>query len=306
MDPLTGVLNSISLHSAVFCRAKLRAPWAVHTGGMDAGIFHAVVRGRAWITPDGEQTPQALATGDVAMLPHGCGHVMADDPGTTPRPIHELVEAANAEGMASLNVDGGGAETSLVCGRIDFERGDIHPLLGPLPDLIIVRAEDPAVGSWLAPTVQLMAAELDAESPGSRTVITRLADVVVVQALRALTASLPPNQSGWLEALRQPAIARALALIHDRPSERWTVDALAREVGMSRSGFFARFSELVGEPPARYLARWRMHLAARALRRDGASVAEAAERVGYRSVASFSKAFRDLVGISPGAYRRAG
>ena len=144
------------------------------------------------------------------------------------------------------------------------------------------------------------------QRPGGETMITRLSDVLVVQALRAWLESDPAAQSGWLGALRDPQIGRAISLIHREPGRPWTVASLADQIPMSRSAFAARFTELVGEPAMSYVTRWRMHLAAAALRDEGATVAELADRFGYRSEAAFARAFKRVVGTPPGAVRRAG
>jgi AraC-like DNA-binding protein len=152
-----------------------------------------------------------------------------------------------------------------------------------------------------------MALEAEGLRPGGETVITRLSDVLVVQALRAWLESDPAaqSQSGWLGALQDPQIGRAISLVHREPGRDWTVASLADQIPMSRSAFAARFTELVGEPPMSYVTRWRMHLAAAALRDEGATVGEVADRFGYRSEAAFARAFKRVVGLPPGSVRRA-
>lgn len=314
LDALAGVLASVRLRSTVFARAALHAPWAVSTQGLDGGIFHAVVRGRCVVIPGGAASPKGsarpieLGPGDVVLLPHGDPHVMADRPGRRALPIRGRVRVPEGGGVGWLRLDGGGEETSLVCGRFDVEKGaiegDPHPLLGLLPRVVHLRADDPALAPWLSPLVAALAFELDHPEPGASTVITRLADVLVVHAIRA-TVREGTAQDGWLGALRDRRIARALDLVHARPHEPWTAASLAEAVGMGRSAFFERFQALVREPPAQYVARWRMHLAARSLREGSASVAEVARTVGYDSEAAFSRAFKRLVGVSPGRLRRA-
>ena len=180
-------------------------------------------------------------------------------------------------------------------------------LLAVLPRIL---AFDPATSptqlEWLRSTLRLMALEAEGLRPGGETVITRLSDVLVVQALRAWLESDPAAQSGWLGALRDPQIGRAISLIHREPGRPWTVASLADQIPMSRSAFAARFTELVGEPAMSYVTRWRMHLAAVALRDEGATVAALADRFGYRSEAAFARAFKRVVGSPPGAVRRAG
>ena len=318
-DALAEVLRLVRLESSVFARAALFAPWAVSTNGLDGGLFHAVVRGRCVAIPGvppgakkaKETRPLELGAGDVLLLPYGDPHVMADRVGRRAVPIRGRVRTPEAGGVGLLSIDGGGEETSLVCGRFDVERARAtgaddarppHPLLGLLPRVVHLRASDPTLAPWLPPLVAALAFELDHPQPGSSAVITRLADVLVVHAIRACVRE-GTTDGGWLGALRDPRVARALDLLHARPHEPWTASSLAEAVGMGRSAFFERWSALVGEPPAQYLARWRMHLAARALRGREGSVAEIGRRVGYDSEAAFSRAFKRLVGVAPSSLR---
>lgn len=333
VDALAQVLATVRLRSTAFARAALFAPWGVSTRGLDGGIFHAVVRGRCVAIPElahqrgaraskDASRPIELGPGDVVLLPYGDPHVLADRPGRHAVPIRGRVRVPEGGGVGVLSLDGGGEETSLVCGRFDVERPletsvaptakapiaraqtAPHPLLGLLPRVVHLRADDPALAPWLPPLVSALAFELDHHEPGSSTVITRLCDVLVVHAIRACVRDGSTGE-GWLGALRDRRIARALDLVHARPHEPWTAASLAEAVGMGRSAFFERFTALVREPPAQYVTRWRMHLAARSLRDGEASVAEVARRVGYDSEAAFSRAFKRLVGVSPGTVRRA-
>jgi AraC-like DNA-binding protein len=318
-DALAEVLRHVRLESTVFARAALSAPWAVSTNGLDGGIFHAVVRGRCVAIPSMREgarkakaeRPIELGPGDVVLLPYGDPHVMTDRTGRRPVPIRGRVRTPEGGGVGLLSSEGGGEETSLVCGRFDVERarptdGDEarppHPLLGVLPRVVHLRAGDPALAPWLPPLVAALAFELDHPQPGSSAVITRLADVLVVHAIRACVRE-GTTDGGWLGALRDPRVARALDLLHARPHEPWTMASLAEAVGMGRSAFFDRWCALVGEPPAQYLARWRMHLAERSLRSENGSLAEIGRSVGYDSEAAFSRAFKRLVGVAPGSLR---
>jgi AraC-like DNA-binding protein len=179
-------------------------------------------------------------------------------------------------------------------------------LIAVLPETIHVEASSSPQAGWLQSTLSLMAAEAQELRPGGEAVITRLGDILVIQALRSWIATDPAGQTGWLGALRDPQVGRAIALIHRAPARPWTVAALAHEVAMSRSAFAARFTELTGGPVMRYVARTRMHLAWSALKEEGATVAELASRLGYRSEAAFSRAFKRIVGVPPGAAKGAG
>lgn len=289
---------------SIFSRASLAAPWGVESGELGTGIFHAVVRGRAYARlADGGATV-ALDRGDIVMMPHGHNHVLTDEP-LRPAQLIGNLTTHDEDGMGHLVVEGSGPETSLICGRVTFDGDGAHPVFSMLPPLIHVRDVNGSMSHVVESLIELIAAEVDDHVPGSETVVSRLTDVLVIYALRDYIRGLPPDEKGWLGALRHPEIGRALGLMHSDPQRPWTAEALAAAVGLSRSAFFARFRELVGETPAQYLTRWRIHLATRMLREDGASVGATARRVGYATEAAFSNAFVRVMGIRPGAYRRA-
>jgi AraC-like DNA-binding protein len=201
---------------------------------------------------------------------------------------------------------GGGALTTLVCGTVQFDHPAARQLIALLPRVITVAPAGTPQDEWLQSTLRLIAAEARELRPGGETVITRLADILVIQAIRSWIERDPVGQTGWLGALRDRQIGQALALIHRDPARAWTVAQLADAVAMSRSAFAARFSQLVGETPIQYLTRWRMQIALDLLQDDEATVGEAALRLGYQSEAAFSRAFKRAIGVSPGAVRRSG
>ena len=207
---------------------------------------------------------------------------------------------------AIIRHGGGGAGTTLVCGAVRFDHPAARSLIALLPSTIHLAEPDRSGAEWLPATLRMMAAEAAELRPGGETVLTRLADVLVIQAIRAWLAADPGGRTGWLGALRDRQIGRALALVHREPARDWTVAALAAECAMSRSAFAARFTELVGEPAMQYVTRWRMQTALHELSSGDSTVAELAGRLGYRSEAAFSRAFKRVFGIAPGAARQAG
>ncbi len=292
------------MESSVFSRAALAAPWGVESGDLGSGVFHAVVRGRAWACLADDQSRVELERGDVVVFPFGDNHLITDAPDTPTRLIGDLT-TVDDRGMGHLVVSGDGHETSLICGRLTFDEGDAHPVFSMLPRLIHVRDTDGRVSNVVESLIGLIAAEVDRPVPGSETVIARLTDVLVVFVLRDSINRLEPGEGGWLGALREPGICDALGLIHRHPGRPLNTTSLATAAGMSRSTFFLRFRQAVGETPAEYLTRWRIHVATRMLREEDCSVAAAARRVGYGTEAAFSNAFVRIMGIRPGAYRRA-
>ena len=303
-DALTDILSSVRMRGSVFSRAALSAPYGVESGRLTAGIFHAVVRGNPWAQLDQGDDAIQLDPGDIVVFPFGHNHLITDAPGRAHRPIGDLT-TTDARGMGHLVVEGGGPATSLICGRIEFDADEVHPVFSMLPPMMHVRDPDGRMSSVVDTLIALIAAEVDEPTPGSETVVARLTDVLVVYMLRAYLEDLEPGDGGWLGALRDPGIREAIGLIHREPQVSWTGEELARAAGMSRSAFFARFRELVGETPADYLTRWRIHLACRLLREDGVSVSVAGRNVGYGTEAAFSNAFLRVMGVRPGAYRRA-
>jgi AraC-like DNA-binding protein len=189
---------------------------------------------------------------------------------------------------------------------VRFDHPVARNLVGILPPLLYIQGSDEPRASWMQSVFKLMAVEARAFRPGGEAVITRLADVLVIQAIRAWIETAPAARTGWLGALQDPQVGRALALIHRDPARAWTLASLAHELAMSRSAFAARFSQLVDEPAMQYLTRWRMQLAQHALQTEAATVAELAGRLGYQSEAAFARAFKRMTGVPPGAVRRGG
>jgi len=265
---------------------------------------HVVIAGRASL-----ETPQSgarwIERGDLVLVPHGEGHVLQSEPGVPAPGILELDLEPVSERYEILRHGGGGVPTTLICGAVRFDHPAADNLVQILPDTIHVGAPDALQADWMQSTLRLMATEARELRPGGEAVMTRLADILVVQAIRSWIDTDPAARTGWLGALRDRQIGRAIAVIQQDPARVWTVASLANEVAMSRSAFAARFAELVGEPPMQYVTRWRMQVAQNALGERGATVAELASRLGYRSEAAFARAFKRVTGVAPGAVKRA-
>jgi AraC-like DNA-binding protein len=305
-DPLAEALQYLRMNGAFYCRSELSAPWGLTLMPMPGYLwFHVVTHGRVLLeTPQGGAT--ALRPGDFVLVPHGEGHVLRSDPGAPAPGILDLERELVSDRYEILRHGGGGAPTMLICGAVRFDHPAARNLVNVLPDTIHVEASGSPQLEWMQSTLRLMAAEAAELRPGSEAVITRLADILVVQAVRSWIDTDPRARTGWLSALQDRQIGRAIALIHREPERPWTVAMLARELAMSRSAFAARFTDLVGEPVMQYVARWRMQVAAGALRDEGATVGELAARLGYRSEAAFARAFKRITGEPPGAVRRRG
>jgi AraC-like DNA-binding protein len=303
VDPLGRALHLLRMNGAFYCRSELSAPWGLTMPAMPGYLwFHVVIAGTLRLeTPDAE--PQLLTSGELALVPRGTGHVLRSEVDAPVPGILSLEREQVSDRYEVLRHGGGGAATALVCGAVRLEHPAARNLIRALPPSIVVGASAPSA-EWIQSTLRLLAAEARHPRPGGEAVITRLADIIVIQAIRAWIETDPGARTGWLGALRDPHIGKAIALIHADPSRSWTVASLADELAMSRSAFAARFSELVGEPAMQYVTTWRMHLALATLQDRDATVAELADELGYRSEAAFARAFKRVIGSSPGAVRR--
>lgn len=301
-DPLAEALHPLRMSGTFYCRSRLTEPWGLTLPPMaDHLWFHVVTAGGARLETPG-CAPTALAAGDVALVPHGTGHVLRSAPGTIAPSVMDLPHDVVHDRYAVLEHGGDGAATTLVCGAVQVDTPAARGVLAQLPPQLHLAGD--ARTELVRATVALVVAEAARPRPGGAAVITRLSDVLVVQAVRTWLDEDPGARTGRLGALRDPQIGRALALVQREPQREWTVAALAAAVPMSRSAFAARFTALVGEPVLTYVTRRRMEIAVDRLR-EGAGVAEVAGALGYRSEAAFSRAFKRVTGGSPGAERRA-
>jgi AraC-like DNA-binding protein len=307
-DPVGEALHFLRMSGIFYCRSEFTAPWALALPPFHRCLMlHVVISGRCWLEVEG--TPSRMVQpGDLALVPHGEGHQMASEPGMAGAKLFEIYREQVSERYETLHLGGGGASTTAVCAVFEFDHPAASHLIKLLPRLIMVETSNSTHSSthmdWIESTLRLMAAEAMELRPGGETVITRLADILVIHAIRSWIAEDPAAQTGWLGALQDKQIGRTLSLIHREPARAWTLESLASEAAMSRSAFAARFTELVGEPAMHYVTRWRMNMALTWLREDDAPVGDLSRRLGYESEAAFSRAFKRYMGISPGAARR--
>ncbi|RYE94401.1 MAG: AraC family transcriptional regulator [Myxococcales bacterium] len=305
MDALSAVLAPVRLQRTVWASTVGRAPWGLSVpASRNCVRFHYLLRGSAWLSLDKTDERVALAGGDLAVMPLGHGHVLRDQPGSTPSRWVDVARCATRPTRAVLQIAIGarGPETTFISGAFVLDDPLARSLLATLPPLIRMTPDAEQVPSFLE-NIQFITREVEADRPGSDIVLLRMADVIFIQILRAYLARSLDDGGGFLGALRDPGTAAALGAMHHRPEAPWTVASLAREVGLSRSVFAARFTSLVGEPPLGYLTRLRMQRAT-SLLRDGATLARVSRLTGYASEASFSHAFRQWAGVAPGTWRR--
>jgi AraC-like DNA-binding protein len=305
VDPLGEALHFLHMNGAFYSRCEFSAPWGLALPQMDDCLmFHVVTAGHCWLDVDGS-APVALGPGDLALLPRGEGHRLLSAPGQTTQELFALPRELESERYELLRLSGGGAATSLVCGAVRFEHPAARQLVRLLPQVLTVEASRSPRADWMHATLGLMADEAREMRPGGEAVVTRLADILVIQAIRNWLDAAPAARTGWLGALQDPQLGRAIAAIHRDPAHPWTVASLATLACVSRSAFAARFTQRVGMPAMQYVAQWRMHLALGWMQaRNGESLAQLANRAGYQSEAAFSRAFKRFNGVSPGAARR--
>jgi AraC-like DNA-binding protein len=300
---LDDVLRHVEMAGIFYCSSELSEPWGLEIPPMDSLWFHVITSGHCNLAVPGLDTVR-VGPGDLVLVPHGQGHAAWGEQPSRLEPVLELPHDYETDTYAVLRHGGGGDVTSIVCGSVRFDHPAARHLVSSLPVLIHIEAARIGRTDWLRATLDLLAEETRTIRPGSDAVVSRLCDVLVLQAIRAWIDSDPAARSGWLGAVRDDGVGAAIAAVHGDPGGAWSVGTLADVANMSRSAFAARFSELVGMPPMQYVTRWRMYTADGLLRR-GATVAAAGRAVGYESEAAFSRAYARVMGAPAGAARRA-
>jgi len=303
-DPLGETLHLLRLNGTLYCRSELTAPWGVDMPAF-AGymMFHVVTAGHCWLEVDGEE-PRLLQQGSLTLMPHGNGHCIRSSQTANTKPLFEIPVEKVSDRYEIMRYGGDGDLTHLTCGVVSFDHVAGQRLIAQLLKVLQIDSwGEEEEGSWLQSTLRFITREARELRPGGETVITHLADILIIQAIRTWIDSAPEANQGWLAALRDNHVGRALAAIHREPEKNWTVALLAKEVGMSRSGFSARFTHLVGESAKHYLTHWRMHLARAQLLETSDTLAILADRHGYQSEAAFCRAFKRVFGVPPGSVR---
>lgn len=313
VDALSDVLAAVRLSGAAFLDAEFSAPWciAAHVGPEDCRslgpapahiiAYHYVVDGRLLLSV-GEAAPLEVGAGEIVLLPRNDPHRLASAPGLAPVQVDPFIRPPAADRPAFLRHGGGGESTRIVCGFIGCDAPH-NPLLSTLPSVLRPAVKDDD-DTWFRSSFHRAAGEFAQGGIGSATVLGKLAELLFVEGVRRYLMTLPEEQTGWLAGLRDPIVGRALGLLHAHVAEPWTTEILAREAGLSRSAFAERFTELIGMPPMKYLAGWRLQLAATRLRDSPRSTAQIAYDVGYESEAAFCRAFKRHFGKTPAAWRK--
>lgn len=331
MDVLSDVLRSIRLCGSVFFMAEFTSPWAlvspnselladvVLPGADHLSLFHVLLEGECLVDCERHKGIR-LESGDVVVFPHGDRHGMRSADGIVPTRLDHVFTRRSPDALLRVSLGGGGRPSRFICGYLNCSHR-FAPLFEALPALLIVRRRDgyatvEATGAtqhsarvpqptsaWLATTLTLAADEALAGRPGHAAMLGRLTELMFVEILRLQMQQSNAHRQGWLAALRDPYVGRALRLLHASPRRQWTVDALAHEVAISRSGLAQRFTRLLGQSPIRYLSAWRIQLA-KELLCERCEIHVIAERIGYESQPAFNRAFKKATGCPPATWRR--
>ncbi|MEM9630055.1 MAG: AraC family transcriptional regulator [Pseudomonadota bacterium] len=303
-DPLGEVLHLLSLTGTFYCAPELSAPWGIDVPTM-AGqmVFVAITEGGCFLELETSEK-FFLRPGQLLLLPHGTSMAMKSDPGADLTPLFDIPATRHSPNYETMAFGGGGALTRMICGVLKVDYAAAERLIELLPTSIYLDSLDKNAGAWLYSSLRFLAEEARDPKPGGDVVLTRLTDILVVQAIRAWLEISRDTETGWLAALRDPKVGRALQSFHKSPERNWTVEEFARSAGMSRSAFAMRFKQLTGEGAMQYATRWRMQLARMELKKRERPIAEISAQLGYESEAAFSRAFKRVIGETPGSYKR--
>jgi AraC-like DNA-binding protein len=317
MDALSDLLRVVRFSGGLFLESSFREPWCVrsHIVPADCGpgikadgglvAFHYVLEGHMQVRV-GNEPPRTAGPGNIILISRNDPHLLGSDVAMPPVDARPLIRKAEQDVLARLDFGTGRqVKNRFVCGYLTTAMRD-HPLLTALPALLVADLRGQPSAEWAATSFRYAAREHAARRPGSQEMLSRLSEMLFVEAVRGHIEALPGNATGWLAALRDPSLSRALSALHLQPARTWTAEELAREACLSRSAFAERFTSAVGLPPVSYLTRWRMLLAGQRLRESSDTLAQVAATVGYESEFSFSRAFARETGITPGAWRKSG
>jgi AraC-like DNA-binding protein len=317
MDPLSDLLRVVRFSGGLFLESNWRAPWCVRSQVLpkdcglglkaDGGLvaFHYVLDGRVQVRV-GSEPPRMAGPGSIILLSRNDSHLLGSDVAMPPMDAQPLIRKAEEDLLARSDFGTGRqVKSHFVCGFLATAMPD-NPMLTALPPLLVADLRGRPCAEWADASFRYAAREHVARRPGSQEILGRLSEMLFVEAVRGYIDALPGHATGWLAALRDPSLARALSALHLRPARTWTAEELAKEACLSRSAFAERFTNTVGLPPMSYLTRWRMLLAGQRLRESFDTLAQVAAAVGYESEFTFSRAFTREIGVAPGAWRKNG
>jgi AraC-like DNA-binding protein len=318
-DALSDVLRTVRLTGATFFDVVAKAPWVAESppremilpkilpGAGHLIAYHVLTEGRCFANIVGEE-PIAVEAGEVIVFTKGDPHVLSSNPGmrADPAAAGAAADAVSGSQLPFFINYGGDGPTSakFVCGYLACDAQPFNPLLDNLPP--VIKAGDPqdTDTGWLGQFIRFAMMESADKRAGGESILAKLSELMFIEVVRRHLEALPPEQEGWLAGLRDPFVGKALSLMHGAPARNWTIEELAKDVGLSRSVLAERFADLVGTPPMQYLTKWRMQIASGLLSGSSTNIATVAAKSGYGSEAAFSRAFKKIVGVPPSAWRR--
>jgi AraC-like DNA-binding protein len=314
MNALSDVLRVVRLTGAVFLDARFTAPWSLVTNVQPEKMrlflapatqiigFHYIVSGRLIAHVLGGE-PSELKAGELILLPRNDLHVLGSARGLKSGRANDIVLTDSGAGIWQLNYGGGGDETHVVCGFLGSD-WTLNPVIAALPPLLALNVAETPGGAWIAESFAFAAQHLASGASGGGAIIAKLSELMFADTVRRYVEIQPAEETGWLSGLRDPAVSQALALMHTQPQRDWSVEELAQAANLSRSTFADRFTNVIGQPPMRYLTAWRMQIAAHKLGETRQTIAQISFDVGYESEAAFTRAFRRVFGQPPAVWRK--
>ena len=296
-DVLGDILETLRFRGSVFFRSDLAAPWGMSLSEMGIPRFHIMLSGECFVGSDTHDAVKAEEA-DIVMLPNGDSHWIADEPG------RELVPSARAGKACELGnplFQKGEITNRLMCGMVHFDQGASHPILDALPGMMHFSMLESAGPIWSV--VKLIDAEMHGgQNPGSR-IADRLTEVLFLQLLNHYVRE-NEEASGFLAALRDRRVYRALMLIHREPEFDWTLTSLGERVGMSRATLVRHFQDVVGISPMAYIADWRLMKAHGLIKYSATPFDHVADATGFASARTLGRAFQRRYGCTPNELRR--
>ena len=318
-DTLSDVLRAVRLKGAIFFDVEAVAPWvaeapaakvvapAIMPDAEHVIEYHVITNGSCWASVIGSDAESVrLTAGDIVAFPQGDAHVLSSAPGMRGELDLNLFKRPESAAQLPLllNLDGGGQDKAhIVCGFLGCDSRPFNPLLESLPRILHVRGSTTARSGWIDEFTRFAVLEAKEKRAGGNGILAKLGELMFVELVRNYVEALPSESNGWLAGLRDRHIGRALSLLHERPTHAWTLDQLAKEVGVSRSSLAERFTNFVGTPPMQYLQKWRLQIAASRLLEGVSNIATIAAEIGYESEAAFSRAFKKTAGAPPAEWR---
>ncbi len=314
IDPLSDVLGSIRLTGGVFLDAQFTEPWAVlsHMTPTDRRLFdlqpaqiiafHFVLSGKLIAEVDGEPAIEA-EQGDIVLVPRNEPHRLLSSHNVEAVDAHKLMSGSGPQDMIQIRHGGGGNKTHMVCGFL-ASNDSFNPLIEILPRMLRVDMKAATSREWMDASMRYATIGAANKKFASSNVMARLSELLLMEAVRQYSTTRTNEETGWLKGVRDRQVGRALSLMHSDLAACWCANELAAQAGMSRSAFVDRFTRLMGVPPIRYLARWRLGVARHQLRESDKTVQQLAPTVGYASEEAFSRAFKREFGVSPSEWRQ--